>query len=121
MRQHKEVYAVKELCRVLSVSESGYYRWLKNREKPSARKLLSAKILEILSEHTDNDSYGVDRMRLALRCRGVAVSRATVYCAMKESGLLHKRHRPHGITKVDNAVQEEEKLIKRDIAAHGPA
>ena len=120
IRQRKEVYAVKRLCQVLGVSESGYYRWLKNREKPSARKLLSVKIQEILSEHPDNDNYGVDRIQLALRCRGVVVSRATVYRAMKEGGWLHKKRRPHGITKADTATQEAENLIKRDFSALRP-
>ena len=32
------------MCRVLKISESGYYRWLKNQSKPTARVLLSVKI-----------------------------------------------------------------------------
>jgi len=32
------------MCKVLKVSESGYYRWLKNRGEPSSRQLLSVEI-----------------------------------------------------------------------------
>lgn len=92
------------MCQVLKVSESGYYRWLKNHSKPTKRRLLSVKMKEILNEHPDNDNYGVERMQIALRQRGIEVSRRTVYRAMKESGLLHKRRTPHGITKATTEV-----------------
>ena len=50
------------MCKVLKISESEYYRWLKNKDKPSKRKLLLVKIKEILSEHPDNANYGYDRV-----------------------------------------------------------
>ena len=75
---------------------------------------------EILGEHPDNENYGVERMQLALLQRGIQVSRRTVYRAMKESGLLHGRHTPHGITKATTEVQEKENLIKRDFTAAAP-
>jgi len=42
------------MCRVLCLSESGYYRWLRNREKRDRRQLLAVKIDAILAEHPDN-------------------------------------------------------------------
>ena len=59
MLANKEKYKVKEMCHVLKISGSGYYRWLKNRTKPTARELLSVEIRVILNEHLDNDNYGV--------------------------------------------------------------
>ena len=108
------------MCRVLKISESGYYRWLKNRAKPTARALLSVKIQAILDEHPDNDNYGVDRICTALAHRGVRVSRRTVYRTMSEMGILHRRRRPHGITKATTEIQERENLIKRDFKAEKP-
>ncbi len=108
------------MCRILKVSESGYYRWLRNSSKPTKRQLLAVEMKEIRNEHPDNDNYGVDRMRIALLQRGIAVSRRTVYRAMKENGWVHRRHVPHGITKATTAVQEEENLIKRDFSAEAP-
>lgn len=49
--KYKHRYAVKLMCKVLKISESGYYRWLKNKDKPSKRHLLLVTINEILSEH----------------------------------------------------------------------
>ena len=78
------------MCRVLHLSESGYYRWLRNRDKHSSHQLLAAKVKEILEEHPDNRNYGVDRVCLALEQDGVDVSRRTVSRVMKENGWLHK-------------------------------
>ena len=75
------------MCKVLKISESGYYRWLKNKDKPSKRHLLLVKINEILSEHPDNANYGYDRIHKALEIRGIKVSRNTVYRAMKDGKL----------------------------------
>ena len=72
------------MCRVLRLSESGYYRWLRNREKRNRRQLLAVKIDAILAEHPDNRNYGVDRVCLALEQDGVDVSRRTVYRVLFE-------------------------------------
>ena len=108
------------MCKVLKVSESGYYRRNKRGSKPRARQLLLVEISNILSEHPDNDNYGIDRIQTALSQRGIKTSRRTVYRAMKEGGLLHKRRRPHGITKADTETQDRENLIKRDFTASAP-
>ena len=87
--KYKNRYAVKLMCKVLKISESGYYRWLKNKDKPSKRHLLLVKINEILSEHPDDTNYGYDRIHKALEIRGIKVSRNTVYRAMKDGNLIH--------------------------------
>ena len=111
---------MKAICRFLKISESGYYRWLRNQGKPGARQLLLVKIQGILSEHPDNRNYGVRRMQTALSQRGTAVSLRTVYRTMSEAGLIHRHRRPHGITKADTATQDRENLIKRDFSAEKP-
>lgn len=108
------------MCRVLKISESGYYRWLKNRSKPSRHQLLLVEINNILAEHKDNDNYGVLRMHTALEQHNVQVSVRTVYRVMKAAGLLHKRRKPHGITKADTDAQERENLIKQNFQADSP-
>lgn len=118
--KYKNRYTVKLMCKVLKISESGYYRWLKNKDKPSKRQLLLVKIKEILSEHPDNANYGYDRIHKALEIRGIKVSRNTVYRAMKDGNLIHKARKPHGITKASIEIQDKENLIKRDFTAAEP-
>ena len=109
------------MCRVLHLSESGYYQWLRNRGRHSSRQLLAGKVKKILEEHPDNRNYGVDRVCLALEQDGVDVSRRTVYRVMKENGWLHKRRIPHGITKATTEAQEQENILKRDFSAQRPS
>ena len=54
------MYGAKAICKFLKISESGYYRWLRNQGKPGARQLLLVKIQGIFSEHPDNKNYGVN-------------------------------------------------------------
>lgn len=95
------------------MSESGYYRWLRNRGKRKARELLSVKIREILEQHPDNDNYGVRRMRLALEQIGIRAGQSTVYRAMTDMGIIHGKRKPRGITKATTEAQDRENLIKR--------
>ena len=59
-------------------------------------------------------------MHTALAQRGTYVSIRTVYRTMSEAGLIHRCHRPHGITKADTATQDRDNLIKRDFTASAP-
>ena len=112
---------MKELCRVLGVSESGYYRYLKNKDKPGKDALLSAKMKEILDEHPCNDNYGAPRMKQALEQRGVTVGLRRVTRLMRLNGWLHTpRRRPKGLTKTDPEAMQAENLIKQDFSAEEP-
>ena len=111
---------MKTMCKVLKIIESGYYRWLKNKYKPSARQLLSVEIKKILNTHPANDNYGDNRIQITLEQSGNKVSRRTVYRAMFEMGLLHRTRKPHGTTKATTEIRERENLIKRDFTAKEP-
>lgn len=108
------------MCRILKVSASGYYRWIRTKDTPSSRELLSVEIKDILDEHPDNSNYGAVRVQIALNQRGVKKSLGTVREVMRENGWLHKRRYPHGITKATTEIQERENLIKRDFSAEKP-
>ena len=64
--------------KALNISESGYYRWLKNKDKSTKQQLLLVEIRKILKEYPDNDNYGSRRMHTALAQRGIHVSVRTV-------------------------------------------
>ncbi|MBR2483392.1 MAG: IS3 family transposase, partial [Oscillospiraceae bacterium] len=120
VRFFRKTYTVNEMRAALKISESGYYRWLRNRAKVSKRQLLLVEIQKILEQHPDNDNYGVKRIHTALEQKGIKTSPRTVYRAMKEGGYLHKRRVSHGITKADTEVQEKENLIKQDFRSEEP-
>ena len=118
---HRKRWTVQQLCRVLKVSESGYYRSLKPAPRKVRQHALLVKIKEILSRFPENENYGARRIHLALRQQGEDISYSTVYRTMREHGLLHKVKRyPNGITKEDAPTQKAENLIARNFTADAP-
>ena len=112
---------MKLMCRVLTVSEAGYYRYKRNCGKPSRDAVLSAAMQSIRAESAYNDNYGVPRMRLALRQRGLRVGLRRVRRLMIELGWIHPpRRRPYGLTHATTEIQEKENLIKQDFSAKAP-
>ena len=109
------------MCKVLGVSETGYYKWKRTLYKPRAWQLLLVKIHDILDEHPDNSNYGIERILIALEQRGTKASRSTVIRAMRKGNLLHKSHRsPDGLTKADKKAQRPENLLQRNFASTKP-
>jgi transposase InsO family protein len=120
-RKESRKFSVFQMCAVLVVSESGYYRWLKSRYKEKPWQTLLVKIYEIREEHPDNDNYGVNRMHLALRNKGENVSWSTVRRAMKRGSLLHRGgYRPDGLTRAQKNALKPTNLLKRDFTAERP-
>ena len=109
------------MCCVLNVSEAGYYKYIKNLDKPDKDTVLSAAIMEIIDESSFNDNYGVPRMKIALFNKGLKVGTRRLTRLMRELNLIHERkRRPKGLTKATTEVQEQENLIKQDFTADKP-
>lgn len=110
------------MCGVLGVSESGYYKHLRNANRPYKYADLLAQIYELLREEPENANYGVRRIYLHLRnnksYKG-GYSRILRIC--KENNLIiHRRKNPNSITKADMDAQKSENLIRQDFTAEKP-
>ncbi len=84
------------MCRVLEVSTSGYYAWLKR--EPSRRDRSDAPLTErIRSVHSKSrETYGSPRVHAELREEGVRVSRKRIARLMREHGLEGASRRRRG-------------------------
>ena len=103
------------------MSESGYYRYLRRKSRPSRDALLLAKMQEILDEHPQNGNYGAPRMQQGLAQQGMKAGLRRVKRIMREQGWLHeRRRRPKGLTKADPAAMMSENLLKQDFHADRP-
>ena len=109
------------MCKVLGVSESGYYRYVGNKDKPGKDEVLSVVINELMEENPFNDNYGVPRVQMALEQRRLKAGKRRITRIMRANGWLHtKKRRPHGLTKADPEAMITENLIKQDFSAEEP-
>ena len=114
-------FSVRMMCAALPVSESGFYKWKRNRKKVKAWQKLLAQMHEILDEDEENKNYGVRRMQIALEQRGIKRSLSTIRRAMARGNLLHENRRsPDGLTKADKKAMRSQNIIKQDFCAQAP-
>ena len=81
------------MCKVLKVSTSGYYNWLKG--KVSKLWLYNQKLSELITSIFNDSfkSYGAPRVKKALEKFGHYISRPRVARLMKANGLFARRQR----------------------------
>ena len=103
------------------MSRSGYYKHVERKKRPDKNAVILAVMLEILAEDDENENYGKERMRDALRARGIKCSRARCADIMEKNGLRNsKKKKPKGTTKADMAAQASDDLLKRDFTSEEP-
>lgn len=96
----RKEYSLGWLLQIADVSRPGYYKWLRNREHLSTRRLENQEIKEhILAIHKLRPYYGYLRMVVALSHEGYNVNHKRVYRLMKELGIqavIRKKRRYFG-------------------------
>jgi transposase InsO family protein len=109
------------MCRVLKVSESGYYAWRKRR--PSARATANAALVEqIRVVHTaSRQIYGSPRVHAALRAQGIVCNRKRVARLMRDNGIrgCDRRRRPV-TTQSGHSQTVAANLLAGDFSAEAP-
>lgn len=96
----RKEHRLRWLLQIADVSRPGYYKWLKNREHLSIRRLENQEIKQhILAIHKLRPYYGYFRMVIALGHEGYNVNHKRVYRLMKELGIqavIRKKRRYFG-------------------------
>jgi putative transposase len=108
-------------CRVLEVSRSGYYQWLKAGVSAHAKTdaMLAAEIRDIHRDHKGR--YGSPRIHRELRERGHRVSRKRVVRLMREQGLQSRRRRRfRRTTDSRHSYRVAPNLLERDFETDAP-
>lgn len=113
---NKAAHSISLMCRVLSVSRSGYHAWVIRR--PSTRAVSDAALTEqIAAIHEETmKTYGSPRVHAELRLEhDILVGRKRVERLMREAGLsgLHKRRRGRTTIRVQG-VRTAPDLVERD-------
>ena len=110
------------MASTLSVSQQGYFRWVKKVKEPYKHEALLAQIKKIRGEFKENENYGVNRIFLKLKQDyDYQGSERTVYRVCKDNNLIiKKKKRPNALTKADRNAQKSENIIKQDFTADAP-
>lgn len=114
---HRDRWPVVRMCKVLGVSESGYYKHLRTQGRPDRDAEVLEQIYALLREYEENLNYGVRRIYEYLRLnKGYTGGMHRISRICREYGLIIRRkRRPHGITRADQA-QKSENLLRH---SHG--
>jgi len=119
--KHRSEFAVKKMCRALTISKSGYYAW-KSRPK-SKRNLENEKldhhIKTIYSKNKGN--YGSPRITEALNSQNIACSENRVARRMRINGIKAKTKKRFKVTtnsKHNHPIAKN--LLNQDFTAQRP-
>jgi putative transposase len=98
IQQHSECFSLQSLSRILQVSRSGYYAWLKR--VPSTRTQANNKLLEhIRTAHRQHrQAYGALKTWRHLNANGVACGKHRVARLRKLAGIEAQRKRRFRLT-----------------------
>src|SRR3954462_1055787 len=111
IRDHREYFPIRLMCRVLEASPSGFYDWLRRPEsrggargpgrRPESRgaaedRALVAKIQAVHSE--SRRTYGSPRVHASLKAAGYRIGRKRVARLMRENNIRARTKRKFRIT-----------------------
>jgi putative transposase len=121
MKANQAAHSVPTMCRVLGVSASGYYAWLRRRVSPRQRE--DAELLDQIRawHRRSRGTYGAPRIHRDLRAVGVRVGRKRVARLLQQAGLRGVSRRKWPVTTVRAAqARPAPDLVQRAFTATGP-
>ena len=121
IKENKDHYSVQMMCRMLSVSPSGYYGWQDRPPSLRAKEnaILAAKIKEIFDK--EHSRAGAKRIAKRLRREGTQVSRHRVARIMRSHGWRAKAARKFKATTNSNhKLPVAPNLLQQNFAASRP-
>lgn len=122
IRDHTAIFEIAIMLRVLNVSKSGFYAWLKRLASPRAKQ--NATLLEEIKgvHEASRGSYGSPRVTATLRRSGSRVSKHRVARLMRTAELRGKSHRKSRVSTTNSKHGEPRNvnLLERDFTASEP-
>ncbi len=120
--REKACYDATVLCRLLQVSRSGFYAWL--RRAPSARAVADQVLTEQIRTAFDDNRkvYGAPRIHAELTDAGVHVGRKRIARLMRQADIVgcHRRKRSFSITTQNPKAAPAPDLVDRKFVATSP-
>ena len=121
MKGNQALYTIVTMCRLLSVSSSGYYAW---RTRPvSARATEDAELTKRIQaiHERSRGTYGMPRVHAELVAEGIRVGRKRVARLMRAAGLTGVSRRKGIRTTIRRPeASAAPDLVRRDFTANAP-
>ncbi len=117
MKENRKYYRMQIMCKVLRVSRTGYYKWLKH--KPLSHKM-EKMLLEIILYHykRSRQTYGLPRIYAAIRKEGLRVNKKRIRRIMRINGIKAKTKKRFKVTTNRNKTHSvSENLLKGNFTA----
>lgn len=119
VHRFRDRYPVQKLCELLSVSRSGYYKWLSRQGRPDKDEPIAQLIMQC--QEKVHKTYGYRRVKLWLfRKTGLVINHKAVLRITRKYGLQavpkKKRFRHYDL----NTYHHYENLLQRDFQASRP-
>lgn len=121
MHEHRKIFALYLMARLLGVSRSGFNRW--NRHGGTTR---TERDLELSRKNEDihrssRGTYGSPRILAQLRAMGIRCSKRRVERLMRENGIRSRTKRKFRITTDSkHSFPVAQNILARDFSPHGP-
>lgn len=112
IREERMNYPIGLLCKTLSVSRSGYYKYL--RQKITVKAKEDAKVLEIIRFYytKSNGTYGLPRIMAAMRKSGLKINKKRIARLMRLNNIRAKTKRKFKVTtRANKKMQASENLL----------
>ena len=119
VHRFRDRYPVQDLCILLGVSRSGYYKWLARQDRPSRDEPIVKLIMQC--QEKTHKTYGYRRVKLwLLRETGLVINHKAVLRITRKYGLQaapkRKRFKHYDLT----TYHHYENLLQRDFCASRP-
>jgi transposase InsO family protein len=115
------------MCRVLKVSKSGFYAWLKRQDEPpipseEVRLQRRTFVNEVFNETKFHNAYGYRKIYKELRRRGYTYSLNTIHADCKYLGIKSRTWKKYRVTTTDSNHSNPiaENVLSRDFKAEKP-
>jgi putative transposase len=124
MKSERATYPLRLLCRALSVSVSGYYRWHQQQSVTTARQLENQQLSQAIDRvhRTSHGTYGSPRIHAQLRAEGWKCCKQRVERRMRLAGLRGKCKRRQRVqtTHSQHSLPVAENLLNQEFSATQP-
>lgn len=119
IREHKSIFSVRLMCKVLNVCKSAYYSWLKRipSKREQQNRILDVNIKSLFFEHKGR--YGAPRITRSLKALALNCCRQRVANRMKLLNLRAKAKRKYRVTTDSEHTHPVfENILNRDFFAN---